>query len=324
MTKMTSDEATIKRVIAFEVSKAELVCHLLPEDERLRVPNTPAGVGRVLRRWAKERIGLLIVCEATGSYDRHVLAESVAVGLPVHRAHGSRVRAFARYLGQSAKTDRIDARLIALYGLRTEDLRLYLPPTPEEEALRALRKRRDELCEIVRMEENRAEHAMLPRVRRSIRQHAKALTQEIAALEEEVNALIEATPALAGKAALMRSIKGVGPHTASAVLAYLPEIGQLTKGEAAAIVGLAPYARDSGQQQGKRHIGGGRALVRKSLYMAALVAKTYNPALKRFADSLTARGKPPKLVLTAVMRKLIVLINAVVASEEPCHLNQTA
>lgn len=323
MTKMTSDAVPAKRVIAFEVSKSELVCHRLPEAETKRVANTPAGVRRVLRRWTKERAGLLVVCEATGSYDRHVLAESVAAGLPIHRAHGSRVRAFARYLGQHAKTDPIDARLIALYGLRTEDLRPYLPPTPEEEALRALRKRRDELCEIARTEENRAEHACVARVRRSIGQHVRALAREIAALEGEIEALVEATPALAGRAALMRSIKGVGPHTASAVLAYLPEIGQMTKGEAAAIVGLAPYAQDSGQQRGRRRIGGGRALVRKSLYMAALVARTHNPALRRFADTLAARGKPKKLVLVAVMRKLIVLMNAVVASGEPCRLDQT-
>lgn len=320
---MNPNERQFNHIIAFEVSKDHLVVHTLPADCQQTIANTPAQVRRLLKaeQRANARLGigpLLVVCEATGGYERHILAEASALGLCLHRAHGSRTRLFARFNGRQAKTDAIDARLIARYGL-TPGLPLYEPPSPEQAALRQLRQRRDELQQMLHMEANRVEHASLRRLKSSIQRHMVWLKGELEAVEAEISALIESAPELERKAALMRSLKGVGPHTAAAILAYLPEIGSLSKASAAAIAGLAPIARDSGQHSGKRHIAGGRANLRKSLYMAALVARYRNPAIRTFAMTLKARGKPNKVVLTAIMRKIIVILNAIVASGKPAR-----
>lgn len=321
---MTATDDRFNHVVAFEVSKHELVVHVLPADAGERIPNSKVAVRRLLRREHKRNqahdLGpLLVVCEATGGYERHVLAQAAALGVPVHRAHGSRTRMFARYQGKRAKTDRIDARLLALYGRATPELQLHRPPAPELEALRALRKRRDELKQMLRMETNRSEHAVHPRIKASLARHRTQLEAECQTLEAEIAALIAATPDLQRKASLLQSVKGVGPNTAAAILAYLPELGTLSKAQAAGITGLAPHANDSGQHNGTRHIGGGRKTVRTSLYMAALVARTFNPKLKAFAQALRARGKPNKLILTAIMRKLVVILNAVLKTGQPAR-----
>lgn len=321
---MSPTQPQFNHVVAFEVSKHELVVHILPADTGERIPNSKTAIRRLLRREHKRNqqhaLGaLLVVCEATGGYERHILAEAAALGLASHRAHGSRTRMFARYRGKRAKTDPIDARLLALYGRTTPDLQLHRPPAPELEGLRALRKRRDELKQMLRMETNRTEHAAHPRIKASLARHRTQLEAECKALEAEIEALIEATPDLQRKARLMQSVKGVGPGTAAAILAYLPELGTLSKAQAAGITGLAPHANDSGQHNGTRHIGGGRKTVRTSLYMAALVARTHNPKLKAFAQDLRARGKPNKLVLTAIMRRLVVILNGVLKTNQPAR-----
>ena len=310
-------------IVAFEVSKAELVVHTLPVDRQQTIKNAPATVRRLLKREAdrntKHGLGqLLVVCEATGGYERHVLEAAAERGLCIHRAHGSRTRMFARFNGHKAKTDKIDARLIAQYG-RIGNLPLYTPPSPEQEALRQLRRRRDELQRMLRMELNRTEHTRLARLRTSLNRHRRWLEAEIEDIEKQIDALIAKTPELERKATLMRSVIGVGTKTAAAILAYLPEIGTLSKAEVGGISGLAPIANDSGKLNGPRHIAGGRAALRTSLYMAALVARYRNPKLRAFADQLRQRGKPNKLILTAVMRKLIVILNAVVASNQPAR-----
>lgn len=320
---MPPTPSCFNHIIAFEVSKAELVVHTLPADQQQRIANTPAAVRRLLRAElrANSKLGLgslLVVCEATGGYERHVLDQASRLELAVHRAHGSRTRLFARFNGKAAKTDAIDARLIARYGL-TPDLPLYTPPSPEQAALRQLRQRRDEIAQMLRMELNRTEHAKLSRLSTSLTRHAAWLESELKALEAEIEELIANTPELSRKAGLMQSVKGVGAKTAAAILAYLPEIGSLSKAQVGGISGLAPIANDSGHHAGKRHIAGGRATLRASLYMAALVAKTFNPRLKAFAQQLQQRGKPYKLVLTAVMRKLIVILNAIIASGKPAR-----
>lgn len=321
---MIPTQPAFNHVVAFEVSKHELVVHVLPADRSERIANTPAAIrrrlGRELRANARQGLGaLLVVCEATGGYERHILAQACALGLACHRAHGSRTRLFARFHGMRAKTDPIDARMIARYGRTTPDLQLYRQPGPDLEALRQLRTRRDQLRHMLRMETNRIEHATHPRIKASLASHCRSLERECLTLEAAIADLIAASPELAHKASLIQSVKGVGPHTAAAILAYLPELGTLSKPQVAAITGLAPHANDSGTQRGARHIGGGRKTVRDSLYMAALSAKTFNPRLRAFAQNLTARGKPNKLVLTAIMRKLIVILNAVLKSGQPAQ-----
>ena len=319
---MSPTQGPFKHVVAFEVSKTSLVVHSLPADEQCVIANTHQAVRSLLRaevrRNAKAKLGpLLIVAEATGGYERRVLDAALDLGLACHRAHGSRVRFFARYLGLIAKTDRIDARMLAAYGLKTERLRLFEPLSPEEQALKDLQGRRDEIQQMLIAENNRLEHARLASVIRSIKTHIAGLRKVLDALEAEIATLIHADESLAGKARLMRTVIGVGPVTAATLLANMPELGSLTKGEAARLAGLAPINRDSGKMAAPRHIVAGRSAVRRCLYMAALVALHRNPILKAFASGLRARGKPFKVVITAVMRKLIVILNAIVRDGEP-------
>jgi transposase len=309
-------------VVAFEVAKDSLVIHVLPADQQSVAPNKPKAIRKALlaqmQRNAKGELGpLLVVCEATGGYERHVLEICEELGIAAHKAHGSRVRHFARYLGLLAKTDPIDARVLALYGLKTQDLRLYVPPTPELLALRDLKTRRDQVQQMLFAETNRLEHAHHASVSRGLKAHIASLRKALAALEAEIAAHLKTSEALAHKARLMRTLKGVGPVTVAALLAYLPELGTFTKGEAACIVGLAPINNDSGNFQGRRHIEAGRAAVRKTLYMTALVAIQYNPVMRLFAEKLRRSGKPSKVVIAAVMRKLIVTLNAMLRSDEP-------
>lgn len=322
---MTNSSQPYQHIIAFEVAKQHLTLHILPGDVQEQIANTPAAVRRVLRRQAarndRHRLGaMLIVCEATGSYDRHVLDTACELAIPLHRAHGVRTRHFARYLGL-AKTDPIDARMLAIFGRDTPDLRLHAQPSPSQAALRELRKRRDELKAMARMEANRLEHARLTRVRASIKAQLSRMEKELTAIEAEIDHVIEADAAMAHKSRLMQSLKGIGPVTATACLAYLPELGSFTKAQVARIAGLAPIANDSGKTSAPRHIHGGRKIVRTALYMAAVVAMTFNPGIKRFAKALTRRGKPAKLVITAVMRKIIIILNAILRDGQPARQN---
>jgi transposase len=319
---MIATRSEFNHVVAFEVSKAELVVHKLPEDEQCAIANAGKPVRRLLAGELKRltrhpQARLLVVCEATGGYERHVLNACFALGIACHRAHGSRVRFFAHYLGIGAKTDGIDARLLAAYGLRSPKLRLYAPPSAEEQALKDLKARRDEIQAMIIAESNRLEHATNAIVLRSLKLHLAALQRAFDALEAEIAALLRSCPPLAQKAQLMRSLKGIGPVTAATLVAYMPELGTLTKGEAARLAGLAPMNRDSGKLTAPRHVEAGRSSVRRCLYMAAVVAMRCNPLIRDFATRLKARGKPYKVVATAVMRKLIVTLNAILRSGQP-------
>jgi transposase len=315
-------QGQFNHIVAFDVGKQTLVVHILPGDTQHTIPNTSKAATRFLRqeanRNAKNNLGpLLVVCEATGGYERHVLDAAVGLGLACHRAHGSRVRFFAKYKGLLAKTDPIDARAIALFGRQTEDLRLYEPPSADEAALRELKVRRDQILGMMIAEGNRLEHAHHPSVTKSIKAHILSLQKAIDGLEAEIAKLLQVSKTLAPKARLMRSVKGVGIATISTLLAHLPGIGRYSKTEVAAIAGLAPINNDSGKSHLPRHIEAGRSAIRKTLYMAAVVAMTWNPAMKTFAAELKSRGKPFKVVIVAVMRKLLVILNAVVRSGEP-------
>jgi transposase len=311
-----------KTTIAFEVSKATLVVHVLPYDRQFQIANSARAIGRLLDKIVcsnEPDHPILVVCEATGGYERHVLTMCCKRGLDVHRAHGSRTRAFASYRGYAAKTDAIDARMLAHYGADTPNLRLYQPPSPQVETLRQLRKRRDDLITMSRMEQNRLQMVTNSLIKRSIANHVRTLDKERKRIEQEIDQLIKATPDLNKQANLIQSIKGVGPQTAQACLAYLPELGDLNKRQIASLVGLAPKANDSGKFKGKRHIVGGRAVVRTTLYMAAMVAIQCNQTFKTIAQNMRQRGKPNKLIITAIMRRIIVIINAVLKSGEPCR-----
>jgi len=316
-------------VVAFEVSKHQLIVHALPTDRQQIIANTPAAIRRVLKAELRDnrQAGLgamLVVCEATGGYEAHVLAEAVALGLPAHKAHGTRVRHFARAKGRKAKSDPIDARLIALYGRQTEDLIRYVPPSEASKALRALSERRQDLKAMLQAETNRLEHVDNAHVRKSLATAIRALSKLLAAIEAEIAQLMAREEALARKAELMRTVPGVGPVVSTALLAHMPELGTLPRGSAAALAGLAPYDDDSGKRRGRRAIEAGRSTVRCMLYMAALVATRVCPHLRAYAQRIIVQGRPWKVAITAVMRKLIVILNAVLASGQPCHYAKPA
>ncbi|UWQ30032.1 transposase [Leisingera sp. M523] len=246
-------------IIAFEVSKASLTVHRLPDDRQVTSPNSVTAIKRFLKTKRKGGIPF-VVCEASGGYERHVLQSCVDLELPVHRAHGTRTRNFAKYPGLSAKTDQVDARMLALFAAKSEDLRLWQPPGTETAELRGLRRRRDGLAQMIRKEQNR----LIRAVERSLKRHIRALTKDMNELDEQTGKLISSTPGFRSKSDLLKSVVGVGPKTAAACLAYVPELGSLTKGKAAAIVGLAPHAQDSGTLKGHRRISGGRHEVRST------------------------------------------------------------
>ena len=309
-------QTLFNHILAFEVSKDQLLVHTLPADEQCAIDNKPQAVRRLIKAEIKrnrnKQLGqMLVVCEATGGYERHVLDAAVEMGLSVHRAHGTRVRHFGGYCGLLAKTDPIDARLLAQYGLKTENIRLYSPPPPETAALRALHARRTEIQQMLIAETGRLDHAQHKSVLKSLKDHIASLKADIAAIEADIAQLVEKCEVLRKKVALMQTVIGIGPISAMVVLAYLPDIGRLTRGQAARLAGLAPINNDSGKKRGARHVEAGRTAIRRVLYMAAGVAMRTNPVVKAFADRLRGKGYPFKYVVTAVMRKLVVILNAV-------------
>ena len=201
---------------------------------------------------------------------------------------------------------------------------MHVPPPPENEALRALRVRRTEIQQMLIAETGRLDHAQHKSVLKSLKQHIAELKADLAAIETEIHQLVRENSALNKKVALMRTVIGVGPISAMTLLAYVPNIGQLTKGQVARLAGRAPINNDSGKKRGVRHVQAGRTAIRRALYMAAVVAMKANPVLKEFADRLRSRGYPFKYVATAVMRKLVVILNAILRDGSPWRGAQTA
>jgi transposase len=321
--------ARFNHVIAFDVAKESLAVHILPSGESLEAPNTLANAERLLRREqkrnAKLSLGpLLVVCEATGGYENSVLEAACKLGLACHRAHGPDVRAYAKFCGLRAKNDPIDAFLIAGYGRDKPDPRLYQPPRPEQTALREFMGRRAELQDMIEAERARLEHTSVKAVRQSLEKHLKMLDKELAAIEKEIEALACRDEEFSHRARLMQTVTGVGEVTARTLLAFMPELGSIPGATAAALAGLAPFDRDSGKQRGRRHIFAGRSQVRTCLFMAARTAIRHHEVFKTFAERIMERGKPYLVAVTAVMRKLIVILNAMLKADEPWKHAKTA
>ena len=331
MNEITTHESRVrfKHVLAFEVSKAALVTKVLPSGVETTIPNKPADVRRLIEkeRKANAKLGLgplLVVCEATGTYDRHVLESAVGKDVACHRAHGSRMRAYAKYRGVRAKTDSIDIDLIADFGRDTPDLRLYQPPCEKQQQMRALVTRRADLMDALHAETARVEHTTIDIVAKSIKRQIKNLKADIAEIEGALEAFVDADAELHTKTTLMRSVIGVGFTSAASMLAYVPELGSIDRGTAAALVGVAPYDNASGERDGVRHIAGGRQEARNMLYMCAVVAMRHNTHLADMAQRIIAKGRPKKVAITAVMRKLIVILNAILRDGKPCKMSAAA
>jgi transposase len=258
----------------------------------------------------------LIVLEATGGYEAPVAAALATAGLPVTIVNPRQVRAFAQALGRLAKTDRVDAEVLALFAARVQPTPRPLPDAATQE-LEALLARRRQLLEMLHAERQRLPRARGREVRRNLRAHIRWLEHGGIDADAELERLIQASPVWRVHDELLQSVPGVGPTLARTLLGLVPELGQLDRHQIAALVGVAPLARDSGTFRGRRTCWGGRPAVRTVLYMAALTAARYNPVLRIFYQRLRAAGKPAKVALTAVARKLLVLLNAILRDQRP-------
>ena len=273
-----------------------------------RHPNDAAGIAALLESLRKLPQPVQVICEPSGGYERDLLAALWAAGLAVSLVHAARVRAFARAQGLQAKTDPIDAVVLREFGELLHPKTLAAP-SPQRERLAALVQRREQLVNLLSMEEQRQAQTRDAVVQQMGKRLLRELGQQIEEMDALIAAQITADATLKSQSERMQQVKGIGPVTASTLLAELPELGTLSRNESGALAGLAPYNRDSGAHCGRRTIRGGRVRVRRVLYMAATVAARFNPILKVFYDRLVQAGKPKKLALTAVMRKLIVLLN---------------
>jgi transposase len=281
-----------------------------PSIKTTQVPNSAEGYDQLLSALKALPSPVRIVCEATGGYERGVVAALMVAGIGVCRVNPARVRHFAKSIGQLAKTDRLDAALLAEFGRQTAPRPLPLCSQALDE-LRGLYDRRQQLVVWRTAEKNRLDTAlrnMLPLIKKTLR----FLDRQIEQTERLIDAHVAAHQEIHTKIARMELVKGVGRVTATVLLAHMPQIGSITDNQAAALAGVAPYNADSGPSHGKRYIRGGRRQVRSVLYMAAVTASRSNPILRAFYERLRQNGKPAKVALTAVMRKLVVLLNRLI------------
>lgn len=301
--------------VGIDVSKHHLdVALLCPVSGALETQgyrNTAAGQQALLQALAPlvlERV----VLEASGGYERQVLRRLSQAQHPVVCINPRQVRDFARALGRLAKTDQIDAEVLALFGARIQPEVRPLKCEDGEE-VQALLDRRRQLLEMITAEENRTAGAH-PSTQRSIRRLLRQLRKELAEVEAALDTCIAASAELQAREALLQSVPGVGPVLARTLLGGLPELGRLDRKQVGALVGVVPYNRDSGTWRGQRHIAGGRAQVRQVLYMGALTATRFNPVIRAFYERLRAAGKPKKVALVACMRKLLTILNSMLRS----------
>ena len=304
-------------LIGIDVAKAELVVAARPSGARWTTPNDEHGVHALVERLRADGPAL-IVLEATGGYELLAVAALAAAGLPVVVANPRQVRDFAKATGQLAKTDRIDADVLALFA---ERVRPAVRPLPDADAqeLDALLGRRRQLLEMLQAERNRLGQVFgrgKPLVKKSLRAHIAYLERELRIADTDLGAMIRESPAWRERDDLLQSVPGVGPVLSLTLLAELPELGRLTRREIAKLVGVAPLSRDSGTLRGRRFVQGGRAGVRAVLYMAALVATKRNVVIRAFYQRLLAAGKPKKLALVACMRKLLTILNTMARTRE--------
>jgi transposase len=295
--------------VGIDVSKAQLDVEIRPTGEKESVANDKVGIKALVKRLAKIK-PTLIVLEATGGYERQVTRALASAELAVYVVNPRQVRDFAKATGQLAKTDSIDAGVLAHFA---EAVRPQLRPLPDVVTLelRALTARRRQILEMIAAENNRL--AMTSKaVRKRIDAHVRWLEQELERANQELDRAIEQSPIWKENENLLRSAKGIGPVTSRTLLAELPELGTLDRKQISALVGVAPFNRDSGSLKGRRSIWGGRAPVRCALYMATLVATRRNSVIRDFYKRLLAKGKLFKVALVACMRKLRTILNSMI------------
>jgi transposase len=305
--------------VGIDVAKAQLDIALRPTGDRWAVSNDETGLATLVVRLHAVQPAL-IVLEATGGYHRAVVAALAAAALPLVVVNPRQVRDFAKATGQFAKTDTLDARAVAHFAEAVRPAPRPLPDAQTEE-LRALLARRRQLIAMRTAEQNRLENAP-HRLRADIEAPITWLTQRVATLDDDLDTTLRASPVWRERETLYRGVPGIGPVCARTLILDLPELGTLSRQRIAALVGVAPFNRDSGTLRGTRTTWGGRAHVRATLYMSTLVAVRYNPILKRFYERLRTAGKVAKVALTACMRKLLTILNAMVKHQKPWHVEE--
>jgi transposase len=305
-----------RHIVGIDISKDRLDVACLPRAVAPAAFDNDAEGHAALIAWLRPISPQLIVLESTGGYQRLLVAALAAAGLPVVVVNPRQVRDFARAMGILAKTDAIDAEVLARFG---EKINPPLRPLPDKDAslLIDLLARRRQLVELQTAESNRLRQATASRIKASVRKVLTAIKRELASLEDEIDERIEGSPIWQAKEELLTSVPGVGRITSRTLLACLPELGSISRQTIAALVGVAPINRDSGTMRGKRTIAGGRKVVRSALYMATLVATRSNPVIRAQYLKLQATGKVKKLALVACMRKLLVILNAMIRTGKP-------
>ena len=302
--------------VGIDVSKMQLDVAVGEDGAFWSVTNDSEGIQELVER-LKAVSPNLVVVESTGGLETPVVAEMAAAGLSVAIVNPGRVREFAKSVGLLAKTDKLDARLLTRFAAAVKPPASRLP-SEEEQYLTGLVRRRRQLLEMRTAEKNRLNTTRIA-LRERIDNHIAWLNKEVEALEDEIDDFIRQSPLWAKKEAILKSTPGVGPVTSCTLLSELPELGQLDRKKIAALVGVAPMNKDSGPRRGKRCIRGGRVSVRSVLYMAALTATRFNPTIRAFYLRLLENGKEKKVALIACMRKLLVILNAMIRDLEPWH-----
>lgn len=305
-------------IVGIDVSKDRLDVAVRPSGEVFAVERNAAGLDGLAAR-LKELAPHVVALEATGGFETTAAAALAAAGLPVVIVNPAQIRSFAKAIGQRAKTDPIDAAVIAHFAEATKPEPRPLP----DEATRLLADlvaRRRQIIEMIGAERQREKRVTVLRLKKSIARLLKALEKELATLDSDLDDAVRGSPAWREKEDLLASVPGIGPTIARTLIAELPELGQLGRKEIAALAGLAPFTRQSGQWRGRSFIGGGRTAVRAALFMGAMVAKRHNPTLKAFFDRLVAAGKPKMVALIAVARKLLTILNAILRDNKPWQI----
>ncbi|MGH8437184.1 MAG: IS110 family transposase [Pseudomonas sp.] len=299
--------------VGIDVSKDQLDFHVRPLSEEGSVAYDDEGVNELVKKLKAWRPALMVL-EATGGIESRLVAVLGSHGLPVVLVNPRQVREFARATGELAKTDRIDAAMLSLFAERIRPAVRELPSDAQRDFEAALARRR-QVVDMLSAERYRLAQARVS-VRKQIEKHIQWLERQLSDIDRDLDKAIAHSPLWQARANLLRSAPGVGPVFSRTLIGALPELGTLNRKQIAKLVGVAPLADDSGKRRGQRHIWGGRSDVRAVLYMATLVATRHNPIIKAYYPQLIARGKAPKLALTASMRKLLVILNAMVRSDQ--------
>lgn len=301
--------------VGIDVSKDRLDVAVRPSGEVFIVERNAAGLDVLVGR-LRALSPQIVALEATGGFETIAAAALAAAQLPVVVVNPAQIRAFAKAIGQRAKTDPIDAAAIAHFAAATQP---QVRPLPDEATrlLADLIARRRQIVEMIGAERQRERRVTMPSLRRSIKRVVGTLEKELNSLDRDIDDAVRGSPAWREKEDLLASVPGVGPIIARTLIAELPELGRLGRRQIAALAGVAPFTRQSGQWRGKSFIGGGRTVVRTVLFMGALVAKRHNPVLKAFFERLVAAGKPKMAALIAVARKLLTILNAILRDNRP-------